>query len=119
MFHANDILLQSRSFDKNSTQNKFSELIYNILAQFKAEHLDRLINSTGKYVSDEKVNTDLIDGIIKGRCSSLKMLPELSIREQFYILAHMNLDLVTPEMEKPSPVFSNLIYSIIRQAMTQ
>lgn len=116
MFHADYILLQSRPFDKNSIINKFSDLVYDVLAQFKAEHLDRLIHSADKHVTEEKVRMDLINGIIRGRCNSLKrMFSELSINEQFYVMAHLNLDLISPKVEDPSPAFVSLISSYIRE----
>ncbi|HLX54889.1 MAG TPA: hypothetical protein VKR58_13170 [Aquella sp.] len=116
MFHADYILLQSRPFDKNTIINKFSDLVYDVLAQFKLEHLDRLIYSADKYVSDGKVRNNLIDGIISSRCNSLgKMFSNLSINEQFYVLAHLNLDLITPKVEEPSPVFVSLVQSFVRQ----
>ena len=114
MFHANDILLQSNSFDGNSIKNKFSTLICNIIDQLKAEHLDRLIHSSIKYVPNES-KIDVIDGIIKGRCHSLKILPKLSKTEQFYILANINLDLIIPQLEETAPAFSSLVYSIVRE----
>jgi len=48
MFHADYILLQSRPFDKNLVINKFSDLAYDVLAQFKIDNLDMLINSADK-----------------------------------------------------------------------
>jgi len=115
MFHADYILLQSRPFDKNSIINKFSDLVYDVLAQFKLEHLDRLVHSVDKYVSDDKVRNNLIDGIISSRCNSLKMFSDISINEQFYILAHLNLGLVTPKVEEPNPVFVSLVNSFVRE----
>ncbi|MCE3267763.1 MAG: hypothetical protein K0R49_15 [Burkholderiales bacterium] len=115
MFHADYILLQSRPFNKTSIINKFSDLVYDILGQFKLEHIDRLIYSVDRYVSDEKVRTDLVDGIIRSRCNSLKMFSNLSINEQFYVLAYLNLDLVTPIVEEPNPVFVSLVHSLIRE----
>jgi hypothetical protein len=116
MFHAEYILHQSRPFDKTSIINKFSDLVYDVLGQFKLEHLDRLIHSADKYVSDNKVRNDLIDGILLSRCDSLKkMFSGLSINEQFYVLAHLNLDLLTPKVEDPNPVFVSLVRSFVRE----
>ncbi len=116
MFHTEYILLQSRPFNKNSIINKFSDLVYDVLGQFKQEHLDRLIYSVGEDISDEKVRMDVIDGIISKRCNSLKKLfSNLSINEQFYVLAHLNLDLLTPKVERPNPVFVNLVHSFVRE----
>jgi|SRR6185437_509430 len=115
MFHADYILLQSRPFDKNSIIDKFSDLVYDVLAQLKLEHLDRMIHSVDKHVSDEKVRMDLIDGIISSRCNSLKMFSNLSINEQFYVLAHLNLDLVSSKVEEPNPVFVSLVQSLVRE----
>jgi hypothetical protein len=116
MFHADYILLQSRPFDKNSIINKFSDLVYDVVAQFKLEHLDRLIYSVGKDISDDDVKNNLIDGLISRRCNSLKkMFSNLSINEQFYVLAHLNLDLVIPKVEEPSPVFVSLVQSFVRE----
>lgn len=116
MFHADYILHQSRPFDKNSVIFKFSDLVYDVLAQFKSEHLDRLIHSVDKGVTDENVQIDLIDGIIRSRCNSMKkMFSNISINEQFFILAHLNMDLLTPKVEEPNPVFVDLICGIVRE----
>lgn len=119
MFHTAHILLQSRSFDKNSIAYKFSDLVYDIRAQFRQEHLDSMIRSTEKYVSDEKVRTNLIDGIVSSRCSQLKKkFAELSINEQYYVLAHLNLGLLIPKVEEPSPVFVSLVQSLVCEMIT-
>jgi hypothetical protein len=116
MFHTEYILLQSRPFNKTSIINKFSDLVYDVLGQFKAEHLNRLIHSVGEDISDEKIKMDVIDGIISKRCNSLKKLfSSLSINEQFYVMAHLNLDLLTPKVEYPNPVFVNLVHSFVRE----
>jgi hypothetical protein len=114
MLHASDILLHSRPFDRTSTINKFEDLVYDILGQFKSEHLDRLIHSVGEDISDNEVRGSLIDGIISGRCSKLKKLfSNLSINEQFFVLAHLNLDLLTLKVENPNPIFVSLVHSFI------
>ncbi|MCC2626220.1 MAG: hypothetical protein K0R14_2093 [Burkholderiales bacterium] len=114
MLHASDILLHSRPFDRTSTINKFEDLVYDILGQFKSEHLDRLIYLANKRVPDIEIRRSLIDGIISGRCSKLKKLfSNLSINEQFFILAHLNLDLLTPKVEDPNPVFVSMVHSFI------
>lgn len=116
MFHAGDIINQSRPFDKDSIIDKFTELLYDLHAQFKLEHLDRLIHSADKYISDLKVENSLIDGIISSRCNAFKkMFSALSLNEQFYILAHFNLDLLTPRVEDPNPVFMSLVNSLVRE----
>jgi len=116
MFHADYILLQSRPFDKNSVINKFEDLVYDVLGQLKLEHLDRLIYSTRKHVSDISLQNNLIDGIISRRCNSLKKIfSNLSINEQFFIAAHLNLDLLSPKVENPNPVFVSLISSFVRE----
>jgi hypothetical protein len=116
MFHASDILLQSRPFDKTNTINKFDDLVYDVLGQLKLEHLDRLVYSAMKHVSDIKLRNNLIDGIIGKRCDSLqKIFSNLSINEQLFILAHLNLDLLTPKVEDPNPIFVRLISSFVRE----
>lgn len=118
MLHASDILHQSRPFDRKSIIDKFSDLIYDILGQFKAEHLDRLIYSTDKHVPDKEDRKALIDGIIKGRCNSLqKMFTSLSINEQFYIVAHLNTDLLSTKVEEPSPIFVDLVCRVLYEAI--
>lgn len=116
MFHTNDILLYSRSFDKNSIALKFSDLIYDIYAQFKEEHVDRLVHSVDKHGTYDEVKNSLVNGIISGRCNLLKkkMSEELSINEQFYILAHLNLDLLTSKVEDTNSVFVSLVESFVR-----
>jgi hypothetical protein len=115
MLHASDILLHSRPFDKTSTINKFEDLVYDILGQFKSEHLDRLIYLTSKRVSDIEIRRGLIDGIISGRCSKLKKLfSDISINEQFFVLAHLNLDSLTPKVENPNPIFVSMVHSFVR-----
>ena len=129
MSHADYILLQPTKFNKNSLIARFDKLIEDILKQFRDDQLDKAITSIVKCVPDE-AKLGLIDGAIAGKCKALKILNELthtkfdnyvpkilgrfSINEQFYILAHMNLELVNPKPEEPNPVFANLVYSIIR-----
>ncbi|MCC2624574.1 MAG: hypothetical protein K0R14_447 [Burkholderiales bacterium] len=116
MFHASDILLQSRPFDKISVINKFEDLVYDVLGQLKSEHLDRLVYSARKHVSDPLLRNNLIDGIISRRCDTYKKIfSNLSINEQFYILAHLNLDLLSPKVEDPSPIFVSLVSSFVRE----
>jgi hypothetical protein len=115
MFHADYIILQSRPFDKNSVMLKFSDLLYDVLGQFKAEHLNRLIHSVGEDIPDEKIRNDLIDSLISSRCNSLKMLSNLSLNEQFFALAHINLDLLNTKVEDPNPVFVKLVQSLLRE----
>jgi hypothetical protein len=115
MLHASDILLHSRPFDKTNTINKFNDIVYDILGQFKLEHLDRLIYLTNKRVSDIEIRNSLIDGIITGRCSKLKKLfSDISINEQFFVLAHLNLDSLTPKVENPNPIFVSMVHSFVR-----
>jgi len=119
MLHTAHILLQSRPFDKNSIAFKFSDLVYDVLAQLKLEHLDKLIYSVDKYASDDKVKNGLIDGLIGSRCNLLKeKFSELSINEQFYVLAHLNLELLTPNVEEPSQIFASLVHSLVREMIT-
>ena len=126
------ILLKDASFDNSAVTAKFVNLIDNILAQFKADGFADAIAGVAKCVPDE-AKLGLIDGAIKGKCEILKVtghltdkqfdnyvprvLAELSLNEQFYLLAHMNLALVNPQVEEPNPVFANLIYSIIRRIL--
>lgn len=126
------ILLKDASFDNSAVTAKFVNLIDNILAQFKADGFADAIAGVAKCVPDE-AKLGLIDGAIKGKCEILKVtghltdkqfdnyvprvLAELSLNEQFYLLAHMNLALVNPQVEEPTPVFANLIYSIIRRIL--
>ncbi|MCC2625792.1 MAG: hypothetical protein K0R14_1665 [Burkholderiales bacterium] len=118
MFHADYILLQSRPFDKTSVINKFEDLVYDVLGQLKLEHLDRLVYSARKHVPDINLRNNLIDGIISSRCGSYKKIfSNLSINEQFYILAHLNLDLLSPKVEDPNPVFVRLISSFVRELL--
>jgi hypothetical protein len=118
MSHAADILLQSRPFDKNSVINKFEDLVYDVLGQLKLEHLDRLVYSARKNVSDINLRNNLIDAIISRRCDSLKKIfSNLSINEQFYIMAHLNLDLLSPKVEDPNPIFVSLISSFVRELL--
>lgn len=116
MLFTSNILLQSSSFDDALIVNKLSKLIFNITDQLKTEHLDRLIHSSIEDVPNEAKN-DIIDGIIRGRCSSLKILPKLTKSEQLYILANSNLSQVTPELEEMLPDFADLVYSIVREAL--
>ena len=134
MSHADYIVLQSTNFDKNSIINKFSKLLDDILAQFKEDHFDEAIASIAKAVPDE-AKLGLIDGAIMGKCKLLKVsghltgkqfddyvpriFAELTINEQFYILAHMNLVLVNPKIDEPNSVFANLVYSIIRHNLVR
>ena len=83
----------------------------------------------------DEAKLGLIDGAIIGKCKLLKVsghltnkqfdyympriLAGLSINEQFYILAHMNLALVNPKVEEPNPVFANLVYSIVRYTLSK
>ncbi|MCC2625647.1 MAG: hypothetical protein K0R14_1520 [Burkholderiales bacterium] len=115
MLHADHIILQSRPFNKNSVMLKFSDLLYDVLGQFKLEHLDRLIHSVGEDIPDEKIQSELIDGLVSSRCNSLKMLSNLSINEQFFVLAHLNLDLLNTKVEDPNPVFVKLVQSFVRE----
>ncbi len=118
MFHTSDILLQSRPFDKTNTINKFEDLVYDVLGQLKLEHLDRLAYSAKKHVSDIKLRNNLIDGIIGKRCNSYqKIFSNLSINEQLYIMAHLNLDLLSPKVEDPNPVFVSLVSSFVRELL--
>jgi hypothetical protein len=118
MFHASYILHQSRPFDQNLVINKFSDLICDVLGQFKLEHLDRLIHCIGEDISDKKVRDDLIDGMIRTRCNQLeRIFSDLTLNEQFFILAHLNLDLLTTKVEKPSPVFVDMVCSIVHEAI--
>ncbi len=115
MHHASDILLHSRPFDRTYTINKFDNIVYGILGQFKLEHLDRLIHSVGEDISDFSVRSSVIDGIISGRCSKLKKLfSNISINEQFFILAHLNLGSLTPKVEDPNPIFVRMVHSFVR-----
>lgn len=126
------ILLKNASFDKKAVINKFTDLIDDILTQFKADGFADAIAGIAKCVPDE-AKLGLIDGAIKGKCEILKVtgqltdeqfnnyvpriLANLTINEQFYLLAHMNLALVNPKAEEPNPVFANLVYSIIKQIL--
>lgn len=115
MFRTNDILLQSRPFNKNSISFRFSDLIYDVYAQFKEEHVDRLIYSVDKHGTYDEVKNSLVNGIISSRCNLLKkrMSEKLSINEQFYVLAHLDLGFLIPKVEDPSPVFVSLVQSIV------
>ncbi|MCC2625537.1 MAG: hypothetical protein K0R14_1410 [Burkholderiales bacterium] len=116
MFHADYILHQSRPLDKTSIINKFSDLVYDVRGQFKLEHLDRLIHSVSEDITDIKIQNDIIDGILSKRCDSLaKMFSSLSINEQFFVLAHLNLDLVTPKVQEPNPIFVSLVQCFVRE----
>ncbi len=117
MFHANDILLHSSLLDEKSIQIKFSQLIQSIIDILKMEHLDRLIHSSTKHVPPE-ARVSLVDGIIRGRCDYLKTLLNLSINEQYHILAKTDMALITPhKVEELNPTFANLVYSIVRGYM--
>lgn len=126
------ILLKNSNFDKKAVINKFANLIDDILAQFKADGFADAIAGIAKCVPDE-AELGLIDGAVKGKCEILKVtghltdkqfdnyapriLANLTINEQFYVLAHMELTSVNPKVDEPNPVFANLVYSIIRQNM--
>ena len=115
MPRASDILLHSRPFDKTYTINKFENIVYGILGQFKLEHLDRLIHSVGKDIPNFDVRDSVVSGIISGRCSKLKKLfSDMSINEQFFCLAHLNLDSLTPKVEDPNPIFVSVVHSFVR-----
>lgn len=121
MFHTDDIVLYSRHFDKNSIAFKFSDLIYDIYAQFKEEHLNRLIYSVDKHGTYDEVKNSLVKGIISSRCNLLKkkMSEALPINEQFYILAHLNLDLLTPKVGDTNPVFVSLVESFVQNMIVK
>ncbi len=124
------ILLKNSNFDKKAVINKFANLIDDILAQFKADGFADAIAGIARCVPDE-AKLGLIDGAIKGKCEILKVtewltdkqfdnyvpriLANLTINEQFYVLAHMDLTLLRNKAEAPDPVFANLVYSIIRE----
>ena len=132
MLNIDYILQKEADFDKNVVITKFVELIDDVLAQFRADGFADAIVGIAKCVPDE-AKLGLIDGAIIGKCKLLKVsryltekqfddyipriLAGLSINEQFYILAHMNLVLVNPKIYEPNPVFANLVYSIIKQTL--
>ena len=123
------ILLKNSNFDKKAVINKFTNLIDDILAQFKADGFADAIAGIARCVPDE-AKLGLIDGAIKGKCEILKVtgwltdkqfdnyvpriLANLTINEQFYLLAQMNLTLTNPQVDEPNPAFASLVYSIIR-----
>lgn len=123
------ILLKNTSFDKKAVMGKFANLIDDILAQFKADGFADAIAGIAKCVPDE-AKLGLIDGAIKGKCEVLKVtgqladkqfdnyvpriLANLTLNEQFYVLAHMELTSVNPKVDEPNPVFASLVYSIVR-----
>ena len=124
------ILLKNANFDKKAVIGKFANLIDDILAQFKADGFDEAIAGIAKCVPDE-AKLGLIDGAIKGKCEILKVtgqladkqfdnyvpriLANLTINEQFYVLAHMNLAVINPKADEPNSIFANLVYTIIKQ----
>lgn len=124
------ILLKNSNFDKKAVINKFANLIDDILAQFKADGFADAIAGIAKCVPDE-AKLGLIDGAIKGKCEILKVtaqltdkqfdnyvpriLASLTINEQFYVLAHIDLTLLRTKTEEPNPVFANLVYYVIKQ----
>lgn len=126
------ILLKNTNFDKKAVINKFANLIDDILVQFKADGFADAIAGIAKCVPDE-AKLGLIDGAIKGKCEILqvtghltdkqfdnyvpRILANLTINEQFYLLAHMNLTLVNPKVDEPNLVFANLVYSIVRSTL--
>lgn len=126
------ILLKNSNFDKKAVINKFANLIDDILAQFRADGFADAIAGIAKCVPDE-AKLGLIDGAIKGKCEILKVtghltdkqfdnyvpriLANLTINEQFYVLAHTDLTLLRNKVEEPDPVFANLVYSIIRSTL--
>lgn len=123
------ILLKNAGFDNSAVTAKFTNLIDDILEQFRVDGFADAIAGVARCVPDE-AKLGLIDGAIKGKCEILKVaghlthkqfdnyvpkiLANLTINEQFYILAHMNLTLVNPKVDEPNPTFANLVYSIIR-----
>ncbi len=123
------ILLKNTNFDKKAVINKFANLIDDILVQFKADGFADAIAGIAKCVPDE-AKLGLIDGAIKGKCEILKVtdlltdgqfnnyvpriLANLTINEQFYVLAHIDLSLLRNKVEEPNLVFANTVYSIIR-----
>lgn len=132
MSHANYILLQSKVLEMDSIINKFSRLIDNVLAQLKEEKLHKSVASIIKCIPEED-KLGLISGLIQSKCQSLnvydestdentdncnsKVLSLLSLNEQFYVLAHANLDLVRPKVEVPNSIFVDLVYTIIRDRL--
>ncbi|MCE3267822.1 MAG: hypothetical protein K0R49_74 [Burkholderiales bacterium] len=130
MFHASNILLQSNKLDKNSVINKFNDLVNNVLGQLNTEHLNRLIDSATKYIP-ANARPDLIDGIVSGRCRSLDFRPlttnskfkeqrvkNLTINEQFYLLAHLDLERIYPKIGKLNPDFIRTLQIVIRDYFT-
>lgn len=111
---------------------KFANLVDDVLAQFREDGFIDALVGIARCVPGE-AELGLIDGAIKGKCEMLtatckltdkqfdnhipSILAKLTINEQFYILANINLALVNPEVDKPNPVFANLVYSIIKQIL--
>lgn len=105
-----------------------------ILAQFRADGFADAIAGIAKCVPDE-AKLGLIDGAIKGKCEALKVtgrltdkqfdnyvpriLANLTINEQFYVLAHMDLILLRSKVAEPDPVFANLTYSVIKHTLVK
>lgn len=126
------ILLKNTSFDKRIVIKKFANLIDDILAQFKDDGFADALAGIARCVPGE-AELGLIDGAIKGKCKALKVagylsgkqfdnyvpqiLANLTINEQFYILAHIDLSLVKPNVEKPALVFANLVYYILKKSL--
>lgn len=134
MLHADYILLRSVNFNKDLIINKFSNLLDDILEQFRADGFDKAVATIAKCVPGE-AHLGLIDGAIKGKCEKLqvtgyltnkqfdnyvpRIFANLTINEQFYVLAHTDLTLLRTKADEPSPVFANLVYSIIRHGLNK
>lgn len=119
--------------------NKFNKLIDDIVAQFKLDGLVDAIQIVAKCVPDE-ANLGFIDTVIKSKCELLpvngtlsetkfaktahandtpKIFAQLTLNEQFYILAHMDLTLIINEVDTPNPAFADLVCVIVRNTLLE